>query len=396
LYEKGLSLFSSLVERLSSLKGEMIKKYNYLIESNLNYLLYFNNPIKNSASKLKRFLIYKLLFNTNIKAINLHEKQIQKLDQYITQINTDLSLKSKIEKINLLLTNSSSLNNNTNSLNSLSSNLNNNETNLSTSGLIEKQRQNIDYDLIDMQLIDLRKYIANNVFYWNTKMSEFFKKSKHDDVSFNLSNEEFFLSETALFKIYFISFILKDYSSSENLTSTTPIEIPSFGGKLQTQESSEISSSLNNEGSLLSKSASGTDQQHTPSLFGASANHQPDNDEHSKSVTAMSIGKRLIANLIPSSAYQSLKLPFPEDEHYLLSTESKYFVNDRYLTSIVAFTLSSREYKDFQVSSSKIDLVKLNQQASFSIHSSSNHNQNGKEASISSSLQDNGKIRRYI
>ena len=186
LYEKGLSLFSCLVERLSSLKGELVKKYNYLTESNLNLLLYLNQTqTKNKQKitrmqKLKRFLIYKFLFNTNIKAINLHEKQIQKLDQYIGQINADLTLKTKIEKINLLLTNSSSSLSQNNDLT-----LSNGEAIISTNDLSVKQKQNIDYDLIDMLLTDLRKFIANSVFYWNTKMSEFFKKSKHDDVSKN-------------------------------------------------------------------------------------------------------------------------------------------------------------------------------------------------------------------
>ena len=40
---------------------------------------------------------------------------------------------------------------------------------------------NVNYELIDMLLIDLKKFIANNVSVWNTRMSEFFKKPK--DVS---------------------------------------------------------------------------------------------------------------------------------------------------------------------------------------------------------------------
>ncbi len=55
--------------------------------------------------------------------------------------------------------------------------------------------------------------------------------------------------------------------------------------------------------------------------------------------SAMSIGKRLFANLIPSTAYQPLKMPYAEDEHYLLSSDSVFYINDKYLSSIVAFTL---------------------------------------------------------
>ncbi len=68
-------------------------------------------------------------------------------------------------------------------------------------------------------------------------------------------------------------------------------------------------------------------------------------DEHNKMAntstsTAISIGKRFIANLIPSSAFQPLKVPFPEDEHYLVGSESTYYVNDKNLSSIVAFSLT--------------------------------------------------------
>ena len=65
-------------------------------------------------------------------------------------------------------------------------------------------------------------------------------------------------------------------------------------------------------------------------------------DDHSKSATtasAISLGKRFIANLIPSSAFQPLKLQFPEEEHFLLNCDSSYYVNDKNLSSIVAFTL---------------------------------------------------------
>jgi hypothetical protein len=63
-------------------------------------------------------------------------------------------------------------------------------------------------------------------------------------------------------------------------------------------------------------------------------------DEHKGSTSAISIGKRFIANLIPSSAFQPLKIPFSEDEHYLTGSDSSYYVNDKNLSSIVAFTLT--------------------------------------------------------
>lgn len=84
----------------------------------------------------------------------------------------------------------------------------------------------------------------------------------------------------------------------------------------------------------------------------------PNEDDHSKQNMAMSIGKRLIANLIPSSAFHPLKIPFPEEEHYLLSAESKYYINDKNLSSIVAFTLSSKEYLEFQMFNGKQNVTK--------------------------------------
>ncbi len=96
-------------------------------------------------------------------------------------------------------------------------------------------------------------------------------------------------------------------------------------------------------------------------------------DDHRPS--AISIGKRFIANLIPSSAFQPLKIPFPEEEHYLLSTESKYYINDKNLSSIVAFTLSSKDYMEFQSLSSN----KFNMSKDFAAQQDANNSaQNGK------------------
>lgn len=77
------------------------------------------------------------------------------------------------------------------------------------------------------------------------------------------------------------------------------------------------------------------------------------------SQSAIAIGKRLIASFIASSTFQPLKTPFSEDEHYILSSESSYYVNERYLSSIVAFALCSREYIEYQQNTSKVDIQKL-------------------------------------
>lgn len=114
------------------------------------------------------------------------EKQTQKLDKFISEINNDQTLKHKIEKINLLLTNSASLNESI--LNSeivvsesSLSKLNEIKINDSTSG------EQVNYDLIEMLLIDLRKFIANSVSNWNNKMTDFFKKStKSDEVNLSI------------------------------------------------------------------------------------------------------------------------------------------------------------------------------------------------------------------
>jgi hypothetical protein len=145
LFDKGQSLFMSLTDRLSALKG-----------------------------------------------INLHEKQIKMLDQYITQIMTDSTLKAKSEKIHLLLT-----------IHESKDGLMSAAANETTSELQQRQQKNINYDLIDMLLIDMRKYIAFTVHSWNVKMNDFFKKTKFDDVKF-LSfwlDKQLFLSYIHLFFI---------------------------------------------------------------------------------------------------------------------------------------------------------------------------------------------------
>lgn len=121
--------------------------------------------------------------------MNLHEKQIQKLEQYVAKINTDQSqtLKHKIETINLKLTGqkvssntSTIVINNMFSINLLSSSEPNKDSTISA---MSSSDSKINYDEIDMLLIELRKYLAHYVLNWNTKMSEFFKKSKFDEVT---------------------------------------------------------------------------------------------------------------------------------------------------------------------------------------------------------------------
>ena len=62
-----------------------------------------------------------------------------------------------------------------------------------------------------------------------------------------------------------------------------------------------------------------------------------DNDEEqTKSSLSM---KRILATFLPSSSFQPLKIPFAEEEHFILNSESIYYVNEKDLSSIVAFTL---------------------------------------------------------
>ncbi len=102
-----------------------------------------------------------------------------------------------------------------------------------------------------------------------------------------------------------------------------------------------------------------THKSHNDSSFTAYSSVSPtvnadEASEQYKHSSAISIGKRFIANLMPSSAFQPLKVPFPEEEHYLLSSESKYYINDKNLSSIIAFTLSSKEYYEFEMLSNKL------------------------------------------
>jgi hypothetical protein len=112
-----------------------------------------------------------------------------------------------------------------------------------------------------------------------------------------------------------------------------------------------------------------------------------------------------MASLVPSTAFQPLKLPFPDEEHYLLGFDSSYYVNDKNLSSIVAFTLSSREYKEFLVNSNKIEQNKTNQQQPV-VNQSANSTQTNASSNqatnkenfvlISNALQDIGKLSKIM
>jgi hypothetical protein len=129
------------------------------------------------------------------------------------QINSDLTLRHKIEHINLLLTNQSggaslpsspniyskpsnfapndnkdSQDDSDDSIDKVkdvkldSSELASSPNLIDTLNSSQNHQSSINYDKIEILLIDLKKYIANSAHNWNTKMSEFFKKNKYDDV----------------------------------------------------------------------------------------------------------------------------------------------------------------------------------------------------------------------
>jgi hypothetical protein len=118
----------------------------------------------------------------SFQANSLHEKQVQKLDQYIMQINTDMTLKHRIEILNLLLTKSYDQNK-LKKQNSISSakmpfKLNSTQSNQEALQSIE-----LDFNQIELYIIDLKKHIAQIITSWNNKLVDFFKKPKHDDVN---------------------------------------------------------------------------------------------------------------------------------------------------------------------------------------------------------------------
>jgi len=142
LYEKGLSFYSTLIERISSLKS-----------------------------------------------LHLIQQQQAKLDKYMSQLNADTALKHRIEKINLLLTNqavneSFDDSTDTQQLDGEGVAAESEVANGNSSRLLDTSGSNggtVNYELVEMHLIELRKFIASSIVQWNTKMAEFFKKTKFDE-----------------------------------------------------------------------------------------------------------------------------------------------------------------------------------------------------------------------
>lgn len=117
------------------------------------------------------------------------------------------------------------------------------------------------------------------------------------------------------------------------------------GKQISNESVGESSNSLLNESSSSSAAVISKQPHQTPTAMqeqqdAMMATPSDAVADHNKlPTTALQLGKRLIANLMPSSAFQQLKIPFPDDEHYLTSAESIYYVNERSLTSIAAYSL---------------------------------------------------------
>lgn len=118
------------------------------------------------------------------------------------------------------------------------------------------------------------------------------------------------------------------------------------GKQISNESVGESSNSLLNESSSSSAAVISKQPHQTPTTMqeqqDAAMMTTPSDavaDHNKLPTTALQLGKRLIANLMPSSAFQQLKIPFPDDEHYLTSAESIYYVNERSLTSIAAYSL---------------------------------------------------------
>jgi hypothetical protein len=98
-----------------------------------------------------------------------------------------MTLKHKIEILNLLLTKScghkQSLEKQNSSkeqqqlLKQLSLSANTDQDKAETLQSIE-----LDFNQIELYIIDLKKHIAQTITSWNNKMVDFFKKTKHEDV----------------------------------------------------------------------------------------------------------------------------------------------------------------------------------------------------------------------
>lgn len=125
----------------------------------------------------------------------------------------------------------------------------------------------------------------------------------------------------------------------------------------------------------------------------ASSINDADNEDHSKSAP-ISV-KRILANLLPGSSFQPLKLPFSEDEHFILNCDSSYYISEKDLSSIVAFTLSSKDYKEFQLNANKKTVPLVANQNNNSIANKTNISSNSLNNSNATNGNSVNNIKKY-
>ena len=109
------------------------------------------------------------------------------------------------------------------------------------------------------------------------------------------------------------------------------------------QEKQNSSFDTSNSLETVNDSSLGNKQQQQPiiivdpSIVSKALNMENDEEQSKSSSITM---KRIFATFLSSSSFQPLKLPFVEEEHFILNCESNiYYVNEKDLSSIVAFTL---------------------------------------------------------
>jgi len=284
----------------------------------------------------------------------------------MSQLNADTALKHRIEKINLLLTNqavneSFDDSTDTQQLDGEGVAAESEVANGNSSRLLDTSGSNggtVNYELVEMHLIELRKFIASSIVQWNTKMAEFFKKTKFDE-------EESPVGGSVPVNNFYNSNVKRDEEKTggqlKPVKYTKQVSNMSVAS-LDTNTSDLTSGLIAAQPTQTESPTPAVQKSHNDSSFTAYSPVSPhatttdEANEHNKHSSAIAIGKRFIANLMPSSAFQPLKVPFPEEEHYLLSSESKYYINDKNLSSIIAFTLSSKEYYEFEILSSKLNV----------------------------------------
>lgn len=144
---------------------------------------------------------------------------------------------------------------------------------------------------------------------------------------------------------FYIGFLIYMCKGKQQIMTADDSSSSATTSLLQAAESSSLNAHGSSEGQVESsaQTATTTTAAATSSLahLATATAAAPTTADHTKPIpTALQLGKRLIANLMPSSAYQPIKMPFGDDEHYLIiGAESVYYVNERSLTSIVAFAL---------------------------------------------------------